>query len=56
MADMFSSSAELNGILASGENVVVSDVIHKAFIEVDEVGTTAAAATGMNSNIHKILC
>lgn len=39
ITDMFSEKAELGGILASGENLVVSDVIHKAFIEVDEEGT-----------------
>lgn len=48
MTDLFSANAELNGILASGEQIAVSDVIHKAFIEIDEEGTEAAAATGMN--------
>lgn len=56
MSDIFSSSAELNGILASGENLAVSDVIHKAFIEIDETGTEAAEATGKNSNFQKFFC
>ena len=46
MTDMFDdTAADFEGI--SDENLVVSDAIQKAFMEVDEVGTTAAAATAI---------
>ncbi|MDR0392103.1 MAG: serpin family protein [Planctomycetaceae bacterium] len=43
---IFTSSADLSGIAAS-RDLVVSDVIQKVFIKVDETGTEAAAATGV---------
>ena len=46
---MFTAGAEFNGLLESGENLSVSAVIHKAFIDVNEKGAEAAAATGNNS-------
>jgi len=39
------SSANFSGI--STEQVFISDAIHKAYIKVDEQGTTAAAATAI---------
>lgn len=46
MTDMFGDQADLGGI-AAGSKLVVSEVVHKAALDVDEKGATAAAATGV---------
>lgn len=46
MTKMFSNSAEFDNMLEQPEELKVSKVLHKAFIEVNEEGTEAAAATG----------
>jgi serpin B len=47
MMDAFSqTSADFSGMTTT-ERIFISDVIHKAFVAVDEDGTTAAAATAV---------
>ncbi|EPB70151.1 serine proteinase inhibitor [Ancylostoma ceylanicum] len=46
VTEMFTSSADLTGI-AKSPPLMVSDAKHRGMIEIDEKGTTAAAATGL---------
>ena len=51
MVDLFTPEADLSGI---GSALMVDSVIHKAFVEVDEEGTTAAAATAISFGVTSI--
>lgn len=43
---MFTDSAEFQDLFDEEPDVIVSKAIQKAFIEIDEKGSEAAAATG----------
>jgi serine protease inhibitor len=47
MSLAFSRDADFSGMTQSQERVAISNVIHKAFVDVNEEGTEAAAATAV---------
>ena len=55
MTEIFSDNANLSGLLESGQQLKVSDVVHKTYLEIDENGSEAAANTGLYFFSIKIL-
>lgn len=53
VTDAFSQTADLSGMTGQS-GLFVSDAVHKAFIEVNEEGSEAAAATAMMVNLTSI--
>lgn len=47
MKDAFSDGANFKGMTDSADALKITDVLHKAFVELDEQGTEAAAATAV---------
>ncbi|XP_068147291.1 serpin B4-like isoform X4 [Drosophila tropicalis] len=51
---IFSNDAELGKILTTDDPLNVSQIFHKAFIEVNEMGTEAAAATAIIAMVRSL--
>jgi serpin B len=53
MEDAFGEAADFSG-MTGNRDLSISDVIHKAFVSVDEQGTEAAAATAVIMKLTSI--
>ncbi len=52
--EVFSKTANLSGILELDNPISVSEILHKAKIEINEKGAKAAASSGKYYNFSKI--
>jgi serine protease inhibitor len=48
LTDVFTINSNLGGITMQEGTLTVSDIVHKAELEVNEKGGTASAATGIS--------